>query len=347
LVRTGLLSVPAANPVRRPGAPPATNPVRQQSATKLRNETHHPRPDPRPYRASALPVGLRGVFSPAIPAVPWPWPRPSPPGPRTCTSQLAMTARRRELRIAALGDVHCSGAEAGALRPVFIDAAREADVLVICGDLTTHGQPDQMRGLIDELQGVEIPVVAVLGNHDYESDAQDEIKRLLVARGVHVLDGDGVVIEGVGFAGVKGMGGGFDRGALSAFGERIYKDFVQAAIDEALKLERALQKLQTETTIAVLHYSPIRDTLAGEPEEILPFLGSSRLLPPIDTYRPTAVFHGHAHIGKLEAKTPAGVPVFNVAHTLLLNMTGRGYRVWTTAAPERRAPRSAPAERTA
>jgi Icc-related predicted phosphoesterase len=246
----------------------------------------------------------------------------------------------RQLRIAAVGDVHFSGVDGGVLRPVFIDASREADVLVLCGDLTTHGEPAQVEGLLGELQGVEIPIVAVLGNHDYEADRVDEVKSVLERRGIHLLDGDGVVIEGVGFAGVKGMGGGFDRGALSAFGEPIYKRFVQEAIDEALKLETALQRLDTETKVAVLHYSPIRATLAGEPEEIFPYLGSSRLLPPIETYSPAAVFHGHAHIGALEAATPSGIPVYNVSHSLLLRETGKGYRVWTTLAPDRRAVRA-------
>jgi Icc-related predicted phosphoesterase len=251
-----------------------------------------------------------------------------------------MNETGRELRIAALGDVHFSGADGGILRPVFIDAAREADVLVLCGDLTTHGEPDQVRGLLSELQGVEIPIVAVLGNHDFETGREAELTQILQERGIHVLDGDGVVIEGIGFAGVKGMGGGFDRGALSAFGEPIYKQFVQAAIDEALKLETALQRLDAETKVAVLHYAPIRDTLHGEPEEIFPYLGSSRLLPPIETYGPAAVFHGHAHIGRLEATTPSGIPVFNVAHSLLMKETGKGYRIWTTTAPERRTARA-------
>jgi Icc-related predicted phosphoesterase len=246
----------------------------------------------------------------------------------------------RQLRIAALADIHFNGVDAGALRPVFLDASREADVLVLCGDLTTHGEPAQVEGLIGELQGVDIPIVAVFGNHDYESEKVNELKPLLEARGIHLLDGDGVVIEGIGFAGVKGMGGGFDRGALSAFGEPIYKRFVQEAIDEALKLETALQRLDADIKVALLHYSPIRATLAGEPEEIFPYLGSSRLLPPIETYAPAAVFHGHAHIGALEAATPSGIPVYNVAHSLLLKETGKGYRIWTTDAPDRRATRA-------
>jgi uncharacterized protein len=148
------------------------------------------------------------------------------------------------------------------------------------------------------------------------------------------------VIDGIGFAGVKGFGGGFGRRTLGPFGEKLYKDFVQAAIDESLKLETALRTLDTETRVAVLHYAPIPETLAGEPEQIFPFLGSSRLLPPIETYRASVVFHGHAHIGAPEATTPAGIPVFNVAQALLERHIGTPYRVWHADAPDRRRERA-------
>jgi Icc-related predicted phosphoesterase len=242
----------------------------------------------------------------------------------------------RDIRIAAVGDLHFDGTTSGVLRSVFIDAAREADILVLCGDLTTHGDPAQAHALLGEMQGVEIPIVAVLGNHDFESNREAELKQVLEERGIHVLDGTTAVIEGIGFAGVKGMGGGFGRGALGAFGERVFKQLVQEALDEALKLETALQRLDTEVTVVLLHYSPIRETLVGEPDEILPYLGSSRLLTPIETYSPDVVFHGHAHSGTLQAATPSGIPVFNVAHPLLLRRTGRPYHVWTIAAPDRR-----------
>jgi|SRR5690606_18706910 len=245
---------------------------------------------------------------------------------------------QRELRIAAVGDLHFEPKRKGQLRGLFSDVARGADVLVLCGDLTTHGHPDQMEAFVQELDGVDIPIVGVLGNHDYEGDAEEVLCEILTARGVQVLDGTGVVVEGIGFAGVKGFGGGFGRRTLGPFGERIYKDFVQAALDEALKLETALSTLQTkaETLVAVLHYSPIPETLEGEPLEIYPFLGSSRLLPPIETYGVSVVFHGHAHIGKPSAQTPSGVPVFNVAQMVLERATGESFRIWTTAAPDRR-----------
>lgn len=242
----------------------------------------------------------------------------------------------REVRIAAVGDLHFDGFSRGALAPLFADICRAADMLVLCGDLTTHGEIEQIEGFVHELEGVHLPIIAVLGNHDYEANHEDEIVAILRDRGVHVLDGTNVVVDGIGFAGVKGFGGGFGRGMLGPFGERLYKDFVQAAIEEALKLEGALRTLDTETRVAVLHYSPVAETLEGEPEMIFPFLGSSRLLPPIETYQATAVFHGHAHTGVPEAHTPAGVPVFNVAHSLLEKATGQGFRVWTAPAPERR-----------
>ena len=242
----------------------------------------------------------------------------------------------RTVRIAAMGDLHFDGTSTGALRRIFADISRDADILALVGDLTTHGEASQVRGFVDELEGVDVPIVAVLGNHDHESGEVEESQRILGDRGVHVLDGENVVIHGIGFAGVKGFGGGFGRRALGSFGEPLYKEFVQAAIDEALKLEVALRKLPTETRVALLHYAPIVETLRGEPEQIFPFLGSSRLLTPIETYGASVVFHGHAHIGAPEGETPSGIPVYNVAASLLERATGRPYRVWTAQAPDRR-----------
>lgn len=242
----------------------------------------------------------------------------------------------REVRIAAIGDIHYDRSNKGSLQNIFADIDRDAHVLVLCGDLTTHGEPEQIAGLIDEMKGVEIPIVGVLGNHDFEAGKEDTLCEILADRGIRILDGSNTEIEGIGFAGTKGFGGGFGRRTLGPFGEKIYKDFVQAALDEALKLETALRTLQTETRVVVLHYSPVPDTLVGEPAEIFPFLGSSRLLPPIETHGANVVFHGHAHTGIPEAVSPGGVPVFNVARTVLDRDTGKSYRVWTAQAPERR-----------
>jgi Icc-related predicted phosphoesterase len=167
---------------------------------------------------------------------------------------------------------------------------------------------------------VKIPVIAVLGNHDYEAGKQHEIREILIDAGVAMLDGEATEVEGVGFAGVKGFAGGFGRGALGPWGERAIKSFVQEAVDEALKLEAALARLRTGCRVALMHYSPIRGTVEGEPAEIFPYLGSGRLEEPINRYRVNAVFHGHAHRGAAEGRTSAGVPVYNVAMPLLARL---------------------------
>jgi Icc-related predicted phosphoesterase len=228
---------------------------------------------------------------------------------------------RKVLRIAAIGDIHVSKTSQGTFHPLFAQISTSADVLVLCGDFTDYGLPEEARILARELTtSVNIPVVAVMGNHDYESGHQDEIRQILSDAGVSVLDGEATEVHGVGFAGVKGFGGGFGRGALGPWGERAIKVFVQEAIEEALKLESALARLRTNRRIAVLHYSPVRSTVEGEPLEIFPYLGSSRLEEPINRYRVSAVFHGHAHRGTAEGRTASGVPVYNVAMPLLARL---------------------------
>src|SRR5688500_4740806 len=219
------------------------------------------------------------------------------------------------VRIAALGDLHCTESAAGQLQGLFSQVAELADILCLCGDLTDHGFPAQAQVLAKELSSAahKVPTVAVMGNHDYESGHADEVRRILTDAGVTILDGDATEIRGVGFAGVKGFGGGFGRGTLSAFGEPAVKAFVREAIDESLKLEAALQRLRTPHRIAVLHYAPIRGTVEGEPPEIFPYLGCSRLEEPLNRFQVTAAVHGHAHRGGAEGKTAAGVPVYNVS----------------------------------
>jgi Icc-related predicted phosphoesterase len=219
--------------------------------------------------------------------------------------------------VAAIGDIHVSRHSQGAFQPLFTQISATADVLVLCGDFTDYGLPDEARVLARELIAVKLPVVAVLGNHDYEAGKQNEIREILADAGVTVLDGEATEIEGVGFAGVKGFAGGFGRGALGPWGEPIIKRFVQEAVDEAMKLEAALARLRTERRVAILHYAPIRGTVEGEPPEIMPYLGSGRLEEPINRYRTTAVFHGHAHRGSPEGRTSTGIPVYNVAMPLL------------------------------
>ena len=214
--------------------------------------------------------------------------------------------------------------------------AERADILVLCGDLTDRGEPEE-AAMAKALAGLGLPIVAVLGNHDYESGQAPELKRILCESGIQVLDGDAIEVHGVGFAGVKGFAGGFGRRALGPWGEEIIKLFVREAVDEALKLETALSRLRTERKIALLHYSPIAGTVQGEPLEIYPYLGSSRLEEPLTRYPVDCVFHGHAHHGTLESRTLGGVPVYNVSLSLLQQHFPNGplYRIVevTTATP--------------
>jgi Icc-related predicted phosphoesterase len=223
-----------------------------------------------------------------------------------------------EVRFAAVADLHFGRHEPEALRPLLDDISARADALLLCGDLTDHGQPDEARTLARELrQRLLMPIVAVLGNHDHESLQAGEVQSILADAGVTVLDGDAREIRGVGFAGVKGFAGGFGERALQSWGEPMIKQFVREAVEETLKLESALARLRTPHRVVLLHYAPIRATVGGESPEIYPFLGSSRLEEPLNRYRVSAVFHGHAHRGEPEGRTSADVPVYNVALPLL------------------------------
>src|SRR6516165_9193575 len=222
------------------------------------------------------------------------------------------------VRVAAVADIHCTRTSQGALQELFRLVSESADVFLLCGDLTDYGLPEEAHTLTKELAAaMKIPVVAVLGNHDYESAKQVELQRILSDAGVHVLDGDACEVRGIGFAGVKGFAGGFGRGTLEPWGEPSIKHFVHEAVDEALKLEAALARLRTSRRVALLHYAPIQTTVEGEPPEIFPFLGCSRLAEPLDRYPVNVVFHGHAHHGRPEGRTKSGVPVYNVGLALL------------------------------
>jgi Icc-related predicted phosphoesterase len=222
------------------------------------------------------------------------------------------------MRVAAVADVHCKKSSQGAFQALFAAMAGAADVILLCGDVTDLGLAEEARVLVKELASAgTTPVVAVLGNHDYESGEVDQVMSILGEAGVSVLDGGAVEIQGVGFAGAKGLGGGFGQRALQPWGEDIMKRFVREAIDEALKIETALAKLRTAQQVVALHYSPIRDTVEGEPPEIFAFLGSSRLEEPLLRYPVSVVFHGHAHRGRPEGRTRNGVPVYNVCLPLL------------------------------
>jgi Icc-related predicted phosphoesterase len=222
------------------------------------------------------------------------------------------------MRLAAAGDLHYTVASRGALRRQFAEVAQRADVLLLCGDLTDHGLPEEAEALAEDLRSLSLPIVAVLGNHDFEDGHAGVVTEVLRARGATVvLDGESCVVGGVGFVGVKGFGGGFGRRALGPWGEEAIKRFVQEAVDEAMKLERALARLPTEHKVVLLHYAPIQETVEGEAQQIWPFLGSSRLEEPVDRYGARVAFHGHCHHGFPEGKTRGGTPVYNVAMPLL------------------------------
>jgi Icc-related predicted phosphoesterase len=233
------------------------------------------------------------------------------------------------MRIAAMADLHYSPQAYDQIREPMSRIRDEADVLVLAGDITNYGRTQEMESALSNLVRLRVPIVAVLGNHDYESGQENELMQLMTGEGVKVLDGTGYERDGVGFAGCKGFVGGFGRGVLTAFGEREIKQFVQHTIDETMKLERALSLLRAEKRVVVVHYSPIRATVEGEPPEIYPFLGTSRLAEVVDRHGANFVVHGHAHHGQLEGRTSGGIPVYNVALGLLMAMNPpRPYRVF-------------------
>jgi Icc-related predicted phosphoesterase len=229
----------------------------------------------------------------------------------------------QKMRIAAVGDIHVKESDKGKWQEFFKEVSRQSDLLLICGDLTDTGDEGEAQILSDELRACSVPVVAVLGNHDFEKGRHKLIRQIVQKENIHVLDGEAIVLGDVGIAGVKGFGGGFDNHMLSMFGEGAMKAFVQEAVDEALRLDRALARLDADhekvtKKIAIMHYSPIKETVIGEPEAIYPFLGCSRLSEPLNRRQVIAAFHGHAHIGTLEGRTSSGVRVFNVAKQILI-----------------------------
>jgi Icc-related predicted phosphoesterase len=233
------------------------------------------------------------------------------------------------VRIAAIGDIHCRVNTQEQVREILDGVNRNADVLVLAGDLTDSGQPAEMEILISELTHLNIPLVAVLGNHDHESDKAEELENMLTKVGVFVLNGTIVKVDGIGFVGTKGFCGGFGKNFVQPFGERALKNFIQTSIDEAIQLENALAKLNCDHKVAVLHYAPIPETLEGEPLEIFPFLGSSRLANAIDRHGVDVIFHGHAHKGSPEGRTPGNIPVFNVCRYVQGQYTEKPYCLYT------------------
>jgi Icc-related predicted phosphoesterase len=231
-----------------------------------------------------------------------------------------------KLKVAAVADLHVKEDGSVSYTDLFSEISKVADVLVIAGDLTDLGKPAEAELLAADLKSCSVPVVAVLGNHDHQCDAVEEISSILMKAGVHLLDGQAIEIAGIGFAGTKGFVGGFGRHMLGSFGETALKTMVSATVDEAMRLENALRKTSAQHSVVVLHYAPIAETVAGEPEEIYPFLGSSRFAETIDRFRVSAVVHGHAHKGTYKGKTPGGAPVYNVA-AHVEKPTGRPYAI--------------------
>ncbi len=226
----------------------------------------------------------------------------------------AAAAANGTMRVAAMGDLHVRDDGSSSFREVFGEISREADVLVLAGDLTDLGKPKEAELLAEDLKACSIPVIGVLGNHDYECGCHEEVARILRDAGMRLLDGQSTEIDGVGFVGVKGFAGGFGRRMLGSFGEPAMKQFVAETMNEAMRLENAMRAVRTRRAVVVLHYAPIAETIEGEPLEIFPFLGSSRLAETIDRFKVSAVVHGHAHRGRYEGRTPGGAPVYNVAY---------------------------------
>lgn len=222
-----------------------------------------------------------------------------------------------KVRVAGLGDLHFGRTHANSLEPLFAQISQDADILVLCGDLTDHGLPEEAIALTKLLTGhLKVPIVAVLGNHDYHSGHVAEVEKILTDAGITVLDGEACEIRGVGFAGVKGFLGGFGRMTLEPWGEDLVKHMVNEAVNETLKLGSALAKLRTRQRVAVLHYAPIPETVHGEPQEIWPYLGCSRLAEPLSRFDVSFAFHGHAHRGQAEGRYHE-IPVYNVALPLM------------------------------
>lgn len=235
----------------------------------------------------------------------------------------------KRLRVAAVGDLHVNDTSKGSYRALFEQVSDDADVLCLCGDLTNYGKTAEVENLLADLKACTIPMVGVLGNHEHECGQPEQVTQMLCDAGVKMLTGQAYEIEGVGFAGGKGFIGGFGRYMLSSFGESSIKAFVQEAVEDANGIENSIRMLRTERSVVLLHYSPVVDTVVGEPPEIHAFLGSSRLAETIDRYdNISLVVHGHAHRGAPEGRTNKGTPVYNVALPVLRTLGETPYRVF-------------------
>lgn len=228
-----------------------------------------------------------------------------------------------KIRIAALGDIHMEPTKVGIYKELFADISTKADVLCLCGDLTDHGLPREAELLIEELSACTIPIVGVLGNHDYDKDMQKDIAKILSGK-ISMLNGTNVVVNGVHFSGIKGFGGGFAPLMWGRIGEYAQKVFYDEAEREAEKLENALNELvrtQAEKIVVLMHFSPIKTTVEGDSIELYAFLGSTRFEEVIDRYAIQSVFHAHSHFGTPSGKTGKGAQVYNVSYPLMYKTT--------------------------
>lgn len=221
------------------------------------------------------------------------------------------------MRVACSADLHVREGDEERVRSLFGDVASRADALVLAGDLTDHGRQGEAEVLLRGLRDVGVPVLAVLGNHDHESGAAPDLVRILASGGIRVIDRAAAQIGEVGFAGAKGFGGGFGTRTVRAFGEEAVKAFVTESVLEAEGLRSALLSLPSARKMAILHYAPVEETLHGEPLDIHPFLGSSRLGAALEEGGAQVAVHGHAHHGRMQGKTERGVPVYNVSLPVL------------------------------
>jgi len=234
-----------------------------------------------------------------------------------------MHGKNKRVKIAAVGDIHTHHGNRGFFRELFAEISGAADILLLCGDLTNSGLPEEAAVLADNFAALDIPVLGVLGNHDHQHDKTEEIKQILSGAGMVLLEDQNFEFKGLGFAGTKGFGGGFGNHMLVSYGERAVKTFVGEAVNESLKLENNLRSLDTKKNVVVLHYSPVIATVRGESPEIFPFLGCSRLAETIDRFNISAVFHGHVHHGQAIGQTKKGIPVYNCCFELLKHKQNR------------------------
>ncbi|HEX2979058.1 MAG TPA: metallophosphoesterase [Anaerolineaceae bacterium] len=232
------------------------------------------------------------------------------------------------MRVAAIADIHCRANTPELIPQILEGVGDAADVLLLAGDLTDTGLPDEAECLVEQLQKIDMPKIGILGNHDHESGHPEEIKKVLKEGGITVLDGTLHEIGEVGFVGTKGFCGGFGENLVQPFGEAALKDFIRTGIDEAMTLENALAKLSCKHKVAILHYAPVKDTLIGEPPELFPFLGSSRLANAIDRRGVDVIVHGHAHHGSPSGKTAGNIPVHNVSRYVQFKNFQRCYCVF-------------------